>query len=351
MGMRIAQRFLVVEALAEPHVAARLAWGFARASVAILVLTAIPLSSARFRIRYATTHGRKHLFLKDIATYYGMSYRRSGKRSQLISKYSKLSFEQDKSRATIRGVVVHLSHPVAVWKRNAVISNTDFHQLVDPIMRPAALSQRSATRVLLDPGHGGRDPGCTVGKVREKDLALNIATATARILRAKGYVVAYTRSSDRSLSLTERTRIATKWKADIFISIHANYVGVSSVAGVETFCLCPKDTPSTYRGKTCKKKCLGHAYNKLNARLAFEVQKQVRQSTAARDRGVKHASFLVLRNAPCPAVLVETGYLSNATERTKLASAAYQTKIAKGIAAGVVNYRAALAKGKKPKRK
>ena len=328
MGMRTAQRFVAVVALA---------------------LVAIPLSSARFRIRYAKVHGRKHLILKDIAAYYGMSYRRTGKRSQLSSKYSKLSFEQDKSSATINGVIIHLSHPVALWKRDAVVSDADFHQLIDPIMRPAALPKRSATRILLDPGHGGRDPGCTVAKVREKDLTLKIAIATARILRQKGYIVAYTRSSDRSLSLAERVRIATRWKADVFISIHANHVGVSSVTGVETFCLCPRNTPSTYRGKIRKTKSPGHGYNKLNARLAYEVQKHVKKSTSARDRGVKHAAFFVLREMPCPAVLLETGYLSNTAERVKLASSAYQEKVAAGIAAGVVSYRGALAKGKKPK--
>ena len=313
----------------------------------LVLLTGTPgVRAAKFRIRYATVSSQRYLFLRDVATYYGMQYshRTSAKHVYLVSRYSRLVFNVDKRTTTLNGTAVHLGHPIRKWKGNPVISDADFRLLLDPILRRSSLPRSTVRAIVIDPGHGGKDPGTTGTKLkkREKDLVLKLAKKLQAELTGKGYKVYLTRTGDSALSLAQRSAIAARKKADVFVSLHANYVGTPSVRGVESFRLCPKGTPSSYGNRTNGSTRKGNACDRRNSRLAYEVQRSLVGATKAEDRGVKQASFCVLRDTTCPAVLVEVGFMSNAKDERLLNSARHQAKIAAGIAAGIQRYRQAI---------
>jgi len=213
---------------------------------------------------------------------------------------------------------VYLSYSPTLWKDHAAISEPDFRLLVDPIMRSQALRRRHVCRIMLDPGHGGKDPGAIGKRTKEKDVALKLAQQLAQELRKRGYTVALTRDTDKALELRHRTDQAKRWRADLFISIHANVVGSKNVRGTETFSLTPKGCSSTHGGKTKKTTSAGNKSDRENALLAHSIQHCLITATGAVDRGIKRAEFVVLDTAPCPAVLVETGFISNPAEEKRL---------------------------------
>ncbi|WP_159456320.1 N-acetylmuramoyl-L-alanine amidase family protein [Intestinibacillus massiliensis] len=169
-------------------------------------------------------------------------------------------------------------------------------------------------KIMLDPGHGGSDPGACNGIHHEAVYALDIAKRLGALLTAQGMAVRYTRQSDIHVGINERYKAANAWGADGFVSIHLNSAQPSA-SGVET--LVYRDT-----GKA--------------AHLAALVQGQVIKSTGTKNRGVKERPDLgVLRGTDMPAILVETGFISNPDECTKLATACYRQTVAEAIARGV----------------
>ena len=306
----------------------------------ILLLTADVY--AGFEIRSARVAGHSYVVLPDVAAYYGMQYASSGESARLSSRYSQLSFTRHRREAMLNDVAVHLSHAPTRWKGNLMLSSADFRLLLDPILRREAVSARTVRKIVLDPGHGGRDPGTRGARALEKDLTLEFARRAARRLKTAGFDVRLTRTSDSGLSLSQRVRQARWWSADLFVSLHTNYVGSSSVRGIETFLVSPQGTPSTYGNKLRTHASKGNRHDHANARLAYEIQKNLIQQTGAEDRGIKHANFQVLRDAPCPAVLVETGFLSNRREEMKLVNPDYQERLASGIAYGILAFKRAV---------
>jgi N-acetylmuramoyl-L-alanine amidase len=170
--------------------------------------------------------------------------------------------------------------------------------------------------VVIDPGHGGPDVGATRNGAYEKDIVLAISKQLGRILQQMGYSVVYTRTEDIDIDLEPRVQIAENAKADVFVSVHVNSLDASSsqVSGVETYY-----APGASLGKN----------------LADLVHEQVIANTGANDRGVRSARFYVIRNTSMPAVLVETGYITNPSEASRLLSGSYQERLAEAIARGV----------------
>lgn len=215
-------------------------------------------------------------------------------------------------------------------------------------------------RIVIDPGHGGKDPGCNArGGVKEKNIVLSIA----RILKKKikeeiGCEVFLTRNRDVFLPLERRTAIANMKKADLFISLHVNAHRNRKISGLETYFLnMATDERSVMvaaRENATSQKNISDLQTILNdlmlntkiaesSRLAHEVQKgmvsRVRKKyKSARSLGVKQAPFYVLIGAQMPSVLVETGFLTNRTEKKRLLSKKYQESVAEGICAGIKTY-------------
>ncbi|MDZ7959322.1 MAG: N-acetylmuramoyl-L-alanine amidase [Aulosira sp. DedQUE10] len=171
--------------------------------------------------------------------------------------------------------------------------------------------------VIIDPGHGGKDPGAIgIGGVREKDIILPIGSRVAEILQQNGVQVIMTRNSDYFVSLEGRVSMAERAKADVFVSIHANSAGAGrpDVSGLETY------------------------YYDSGLSLARIVHSSILQSLNVRDRGVRRARFYVLRKSSMPSILVETGYLTGRVDVSNLQSSGYQNQMAEAIARGILQY-------------
>lgn len=221
---------------------------------------------------------------------------------------------------------------------------------------------RPIRRIVIDPGHGGYDPGA-IGptRVREKDVTLAIAKKLAGKLRAGGFEVVMTRSEDRFVALEERTAIANTQRGDLLISIHANANPRRALAGTETWILNVADDRYSKRlaarengadledggERTEAQRILtdldAKASTEASRRLAQGVQRELTGAVRARfgddpDLGVKSALFYVLLGARMPAVLVETAFISNRTEEQRLASPAYQEVVAASLARAVEQF-------------
>jgi len=215
-------------------------------------------------------------------------------------------------------------------------------------------------RILIDPGHGGHDPGA-VGPsgLQEKDVVLTIGLQLRELIKDElGLDVVMTRSTDIFIPLEERTAIANKVNADLFLSVHANAATNRNAAGIETYYLNLAKTEKAAQlaakenGTSLEKVSVLQAIlfdlmanYKLNdsAHLAEEVQKalykKVRgQYADVKNLGVKQGPFYVLVGATMPSILVETAFLSNAHEETRLKDPAYLQMTAEGILEGVRGY-------------
>lgn len=210
----------------------------------------------------------------------------------------------------------------------------------------------TAKTIVIDAGHGGKDPGALgEGERQEKVVVLSIAKKLRDALTAKGYKVLLTREGNTFIPLKGRTQFATQNRADLFISIHANANRKREANGIETYYLDVASTDKASEGIAARENAdSGYSIQELNTlleglvqesksadsqRLATAVQKELIRATGARDRGVKHARFVVLIGTSVPAILIETGFISNPTEGKNLMSAAYQQKIAGAITRGI----------------
>ncbi len=212
--------------------------------------------------------------------------------------------------------------------------------------------------VVLDPGHGGSNPGAKGSGLQEKQLTLAIATRVAARLTAQGIAVQLTRTDDRTLTLRQRIAHANQLPADVFVSIHANASPNRTQRGYETFVLNPRgvdvdgralrtDTPTTRPGVD---PAIGVVLDDVergasqweSADLAARIQRSLRErrgmgddSRAPRDRGVRQDAHHVLLGATMPAVLVEVGFVDHPIEGKELAGAATQDQLAAAIAEAV----------------
>jgi N-acetylmuramoyl-L-alanine amidase len=239
-----------------------------------------------------------------------------------------------------------------------------------PAIKPAPLEEKTKEgvrpaigkirRIVVDAGHGGHDPGAQgAGGTREKDVVLQIALRLAhRLKEGLGLDIVLTRSTDVFLELQERTAIANKVGADLFVSIHANASLNRNSAGIETYYLNLAKTEKVAQlaakenGTSLEKVSLLQAVlfdlmanYKLNdsAHLAEDVQKAVYHKVSARyagvkNLGVKQGPFYVLVGATMPSILVETAFVSNDREEARLNDPNYQECTAEGIFDGIREY-------------
>lgn len=172
-------------------------------------------------------------------------------------------------------------------------------------------------RVIIDPGHGGDDPGTIgIGGFREKDVVLPISLDVAEILRKQEIDVVMTRDTDNFISLEGRTDMANEVDADLFVSIHANAINLSrpDVNGLETY------------------------YYKSGRRLAEVIHWSILNGVNIDDRSIRRARFYVLRHSTMPAVLVEVGFLTGAVDASRLKDPNHRRQMAEAIARGIIQY-------------
>ena len=244
------------------------------------------------------------------------------------------------------GVQLYMNGDVQSALGGWFLPTIDQTDIVAPLLHPDRhLAGYRCEVVVLDPGHGGNDPGAvSPGGLYEKDLALDISKRVRDILEEAGLEVHLTRDDDRYMQLGFRPRIAARKNADIFVSIHLNAAENGKARGVETYRLTATGFPSMEGANETKFAAsdqVGNGYNGANTLLGFHIQKTLQSSTGSPERGLRHARFAVLRDANSPAVLVECGFLSNPAEEGLLATEEYRNKVAKGIADGILSYREA----------
>lgn len=193
---------------------------------------------------------------------------------------------------------------------------------------PAKLKKGPPLLVMIDPGHGGKDPGARsrVKPVQEeKQLALATAKFVQTYLQQLGMRAQLTRSDDTFLELKERVSLAKKAQADLFVSVHYNSTPdpETKAQGVEVFYYQSDKEPQ----RAGLSKALGH-----------DVLKQIVAHTKSHSRGVKHGNFHVIRETTMPAILVEGGFLNNSQEVERIKQTSFQKELAWGIARGIVDY-------------
>ena len=259
----------------------------------------------------------------------------------------------------------HLAPEPAVGRRAVLPSRRPAVRRVDLVVNASAPTDTTRPRkvVIIDAGHGGRDPGRDgPGGLLEKNVTLTLARKLAAELEDRGYEVHLTRDRDTLIALADRPRRANDWKRgrprSIFISIHAN-AGVGQAAGFETFFL--SDARTADERRVAEMENGAEAYEDGSAKAAPDVDRilnslrndyyvrasddlaELVQSRLADvhpgpNRGVKQAGFRVLVGAIMPAVLVETAFISNRKEARLLGSASFQRKLVQALADAIGDF-------------
>jgi N-acetylmuramoyl-L-alanine amidase len=215
---------------------------------------------------------------------------------------------------------------LALQLRRATASDrTPFNRNSNPqplprnTVEPGDLPRVSNSRpvVVIDPGHGGRDPGAIgIGGIQEKEIVLDISFQVARLLEQQGVQVVMTRTDDSEIDLQPRVSLAERVNASIFVSIHANAISMSrpDVNGIETY------------------------YFDSGEALARTIHASMVQGTGANDRRVRQARFYVLRKTSMPSVLLEMGFVTGAEDAARLSDPSYRSVMAASIARGILLY-------------
>ena len=232
------------------------------------------------------------------------------------------------------------------------------------VMAGCASPDRSKALIVIDAGHGGRDTGAIADGKFEKDVVLSIAKKVKNALRHNGHPVYLTRGGDRFVKLGQRTRIADRKEAMVFLSIHANASPTPAknelLSGVETYFLQKSRDERSQRIAERENAAVLMGTDELSKdviidavlngpkiveshKLAIDVQREMLKNMRneyhdVKDGGVRPGPFYVLVGASRPSILVEVGYLSNTKERQRLFDSDYQDAIAEGIASGIGRY-------------
>jgi N-acetylmuramoyl-L-alanine amidase len=225
-------------------------------------------------------------------------------------------------------------------------------------MSPAAFPLE-VRKIILDPGHGGTDPGApAAGGLWEKDITLDVARRLKTLLLEGGFQVQMTREKDESVSLRERAQFANFQKGDLFISIHFNSLPTRSYRGLETYYLGATKEKHIERLAGAENQASGYSmadfrrllegvYTHVRQQESKQLAEAVHQGLAAslvkgnpaiRDSGVKPAPFLVLVATEMPGILAEVSYLSNDEDARMLAQPGYRAEIARVLFQGIRAY-------------
>lgn len=265
-------------------------------------------------------------------------------------------------RVNLEGVPAEMKHLVLGDPYRLVL---DFHRTKVPrtegTRQPRAQPLRT---IVLDPGHGGHDPGA-IGPsgLQEKEVVLDVTKRVARLLEdGLGVKVSLTRAADYFVPLRERTSFANAQRADLFVSIHANAHRASVSEGVETYFLSSEATDNEARQvaalengvikleggnskattnilKTILWDLAQSEFQEESSRVAETVLDSMTQVLRIPNRGVKQAGFYVLGGAAMPAILVEIGFLTNPREERKLKDSHFREQAARAIYAGLAEYK------------
>jgi len=270
--------------------------------------------------------------------------------------------------ALVDGEAQHLKQPIDIYQGMVVVPYRFKTEVLDVLFKEAyppvkaVLPLIKIKRVVIDPGHGGNDPGA-IGRegLREKDINLDIAKRLNKLLRADGIEVVMTRTSDTFISLERRIAIANASQADLFISIHANANRVRSLKGLEVYYISPNVSDSqralyfaenvalnldkssfgsspSLNLKAILWDMIHTSHRAESVRLGRYVCSAVDRDLDTKVLGIKGAPFYVLKGVRMPGILIEVGFLSNYQEERLMKNAYYRQQIAESIEQGISRY-------------
>lgn len=357
-------------------------------------------ASNGFSIPEYTIKGKRYVSLYDIAIKSDIqqNFDVISQRGKLFHKHHYAVFQTGFSAFVIDGQIYKSSYPVMRKKGEVFIPSLFFRKTAEsffpgyklhhsksrytlarrtqpkpdtptpiPDFKPVEPVKDRITFIIIDPGHGGKDPGAIGGKIHEKALVLAISKKLQAHLQKKmpDISVKLTRNNDRFIELGKRTEIANrllkKNTNGLFISMHVNASVSSKSSGYETYVLSQNPTNEEARATASLENNVVVLEDKKHKpyqdveyiealmlttqiqtesrMLADNIQEQMKKNMKkSKSRGVKKADFFVLRGALMPAVLVETGYITNSTERSHLVQSSYQKTIARSVGDGIMNF-------------
>lgn len=296
----------------------------------------------------AKIEGRDYVSVDSIKKFYNFTkMTRSGQSVLLENAKIVMSLRIGGDECLMNNVKFVFSHTIATLGDKIYVSRIDLAKLIDPVLRPSFIKNAGDFRtVVLDAGHGGKDPGATNPFGTEAGYNVKLAELVKKQLEAKGFKVVMTRTSNVYLSLQERVDFANAVKESaIFVSIHFNSGG-RSARGIETFTLSPPGVPHyehDFKEADLQTRA-GNEHDSANIALATSVHGSIlrRLGKNTFDRGIKRARFSVLSGVRHPAILLEGGFLSHPYEARLIENADYQNALAGGIVDAVTKYRFAV---------
>lgn len=284
--------------------------------------------------------------LRAIASACGLTSKwvEKDRRIELSGARGRLVLELNKREVVFNRGALFLGFPVSSERGLLHVSRNDWESTFRPLLTPEQFQPvPRLARIVLDPGHGGKDPGArnlSLG-LEEKALNLDLARRLRPLLTARGYEVHLVREDDRFIELAERAAIGNRLAADLFLSIHFNAAQSEQVRGVETYSFTPRDQPSTGRDSlqtADRVEYPANAHNPWNLTAAYALQRAMRAGLGTVDRGLRRARFVVLRDLTRPGVLVECGFISHPEEAALISTPAHRDRIARALHDGIVAY-------------
>lgn len=297
----------------------------------------------------AKIDGHEYVSVDSVKQFYSFTkLSRSGANIVLENAKIEMRLNVGGNECLMNNVKFVFSNPVSMIGEKAYVSRVDLAKLIDPVLRPNFIQNAGDFRtVILDPGHGGKDPGATNALGNESDYNLKVAGLVKTQLQLKGFKVVMTRESNNYLSLQERVDFANAVKENaVYVSIHFNS-GNRAARGIETFTLSPPSVAhygSDWK-PTDNQTRAGNEHDSANIALATAVHGSIlrRLGKNTFDRGIKRARFSVLSGVTHPAILLEGGFMTHPFEARLIENPEYQGAVANGIVDAIWRYRGAVA--------
>ena len=309
------------------------------------LLLALYLASCLSPAHAAVINGQSYVPLVDWARANGLKcfWLKRGDEVVATNRAARLVFDKDSRMVEVNGTDVALSFPVAADHGALLVAQMDLNTAIGPLLFPPRFADpKRITTICLDPGHGGKDTGNHTFWHSEKTYTLLLALELRDQLQKAGFNVILTRNNDTKVELADRPALANRRGADLFVSLHFNATptGKNEVEGPQTYCITPVGASSTdAQGEGANfGPTVGNRTEQRSLLLAYQVQKSLVRYLGAKDRGVRRARYLVLRDATMPAILIEGGYMTHPVESKKIYDAAYRRQMAQAIVIGILTY-------------
>jgi N-acetylmuramoyl-L-alanine amidase len=312
-------------------------------------------ASAQWEVKKIS--GREYVNVSGMKKYYGFTTIQRNGAEVVLDKVDArdkrkgvlIKMRTGSQECLMNGVKFVFSYKVEDHGGQAWISRIDLAKLVDPVLRPSYIANAGDFRtVIIDPGHGGKDPGATNALGTEANYNLLVAQGLKKMLTERGYKVLMTRESNRYLTLQERVDFANRVTDNaIFVSIHHNSGG-SAARGLETFTLSPIGVAHYGRGLNSSdfQMRTGNGHDSANVALATAIHGSVSRRLGKNtfDRGIKRARFSVLTGVKHPSILLECGFLTHPYEARLIHGDRFRQEVIIGIAEAIAKYRFAVSK-------